>query len=515
MRLISCSITLLIVCAGIVCTAQQQRRNNNWIMSGDPSIKFSFNSNFQIDTLENNGLASPPYCAALTSASISDTMGQFQFFSSGFIVYNRDGYAMENGINVNCPLGNLLSNTIGFASSDQSSIILPKKNNQYYVFSTGMSDSLTQYWIDSMAFPGYDVFNYSIVDMDSNAGMGKVTVKNQILLQNQHYATAALTAVRHANNKDWWLVKADCYGHQYQQWLVKEDTILGPYYHAIADTANFCAPYVQIVFSEDGTKFASSIYSTVNGNDYTQINIVDMYDFNRGTGDFTFRNNYQVPCDTTSYQWDDAKAGISFSPDSKLLYLSTWYNIFQFEVADTARYSYIWIHGPDTTLDVFPSYHILANGEDGNLYIGNFDGSQHYMSYIDKPNIRGTGCDFVAHGIWQPYTNLMNPPNMPNYGLGQYGTYPLPVVSVVKVGGSVMVYPNPTSNQITIEYAHDTDELATFVLYDITGKVILEQTLPTHSKRYTIDLHEYAQGVYSYKITTRANAIFNGKLIKE
>ncbi len=79
----------------------------------------------------------------------------------------------------------------------------------------------------------------------------------------------------------------------------------------------------------------------------------------------------------------------------------------------------------------------------------------------------------------------------------------------------VMVYPNPTSNLVTIEYSDDTDELITFSLYEITGKVILEQTLPSHSKRYTIDLHEYAQGVYSYKITTRANAVFNGKLIKE
>jgi hypothetical protein len=88
------------------------------------------------------------------------------------------------------------------------------------------------------SFKGFDILNYSVVDMDSNNGNGKVVDKNHILLDSQHYAQMALTAVRHGNNKDWWLVKADLWKHQYQLFLVKEDTILGPYYHNIVDTTN-------------------------------------------------------------------------------------------------------------------------------------------------------------------------------------------------------------------------------------------------------------------------------------
>jgi len=510
-------IVFFILC--MICTlssiAQQQKRNNNWVVGYQPAVKFDFNNGVVIDSFENNSGTILPLCGAQTASCISDTLGDLLFFSNGFIVYDREGFAMDNGVFVNCPQGNLLCNTIGAgAISDQSSIILPKKNNQYYIFSTGMSDSLTQYWIDSTVFPGYDVFNYSIVDMDSNAGMGKVTVKNQILLQNQHYATAALTAVRHANNKDWWLVKADCYNHQYQQWLVKEDTILGPYYHTIVDTGNFCYRYAQIYFSEDGTKFVSSVSQVTYPNSYyLEYCRADIYDFDRSTGSFTYRNYYRVPSDTVTYPWEDGITGVNFSPDSKLLYMSTAYSIYQIDIMDTNRINAIYIHGPDTTIDQFQWYHILANGVDGNMYIGNFNGSQKYMSYIDKPNVRGTGCDFVAHGIWQPYTNLMNPPNMPNYGLGQYGTYPLPVVSVVKEGGSVMVYPNPTSNQLNIEYTLKENETAQFILYDMLGNALERIKLYGNVQKATMDVSHLAQGMYTYKVTSSSYKSYAGKFI--
>jgi hypothetical protein len=53
---------------------------------------------------------------------------------------------------------------------DQTSIILPKKDNTYYVFSTGMSDSVANNYINHV-YSEFDVLNYSVVDMDSNAGM--------------------------------------------------------------------------------------------------------------------------------------------------------------------------------------------------------------------------------------------------------------------------------------------------------------------------------------------------------
>lgn len=84
-----------------------------------------------------------------------------------------------------------------------------------------MSDSVANNYINHV-YTEFDVLNYSVVDMDSNAGMGKVVQKNVVLADKQHYVNCAMQAVKHSNGKDWWLVKADCINNRYQEFLVKK-----------------------------------------------------------------------------------------------------------------------------------------------------------------------------------------------------------------------------------------------------------------------------------------------------
>ena len=217
--------------------AQDYKRNNVWSIGSEPVLKFNFTNGLQIDTVENYNQPVPVGCIINSCSSISDTTGKLLFFSNGYILYDSSGYALDNGLYVNCPYGNVLANYYGGKSIfDQTSIILPKKGNTYYVFSTGMSDSFANLYLIGLG-PGFDVLNYSVVDMDSNAGLGKVIAKNVVLADNQHFTNTALHAVKHSNGKDWWLVKADCYNNRYQEFLVREDTILGPFYHQATDYA--------------------------------------------------------------------------------------------------------------------------------------------------------------------------------------------------------------------------------------------------------------------------------------
>ena len=329
--------------------------------------------------------------------------------------------------------------------------------------------------------------------MDSNAGLGKVTVKNKILMQNQEYVNVALTAVRHGHGKDWWLVKADCLNHKYQSFLVKEDTIEGPYYHNITDTENYCAFYTQIYFSNDGTKFISDIYNhIVDSITYFDNNRVDVYDFDRCSGAFTFNNYYIVPQDTTSYPAYDFKAGICFSPNGKLLYLSNNYTIYQIDLEDTDKYNALFITGPDTSINYFPWYSTMACAPDGKLYIGNYNGIRPYMSYIDSPNVKGLGCHFVPQGLWQPYnSNLLQPPNMTNYGLGWNGLCsPLSIAEVDVSNDGFVVYPNPTHNKFHIITKTPNSKKE---FYNSVGQLIFS------SYSNEIDVSRYSKGVYYLK----------------
>ncbi|MBL7765023.1 MAG: T9SS type A sorting domain-containing protein [Chitinophagaceae bacterium] len=481
--------------------AQEKKRNNIWTLGFSPTAVFNFNgTNLQIDSFNLPALSSG-------NTTISDTSGNLLFFSCGFALLNKEGQLMGNGLDVNCPDGNILANYYSHRSIfDQTCIAIPKKGNTYYVFSTGMTDSVANNYLNQV-YTEFDVLNYSIVDMDSNAGKGKVVEKNKILVDDQHYVNCALTAVKHSNGKDWWLVKADCVNHRYQEFIVREDTILGPYYQTIVDTGGFCAFNSQIYFSEDGNKFASSIYGSVDsisGVPYYDFNRVELYDFDRCTGQITFNNYYRVPYDTSSYPNNDYKSGICFSPDGKLLYMSNLYTIYQIDLLDTNKYNASLISGPDTLLSVFPWYNQMACGPDGKLYVGNFGGSRKYMSYIDKPNVKGLGCDFIPQGVWQPYTNLLSPPNMPNYGLGKDTTVicdPIGLEESEKENERVTIFPNPSAlGMFNVECSMFNKCDVELEVYTLLGQKVLSQTVKRGTLRAEVDVRGLADGVYFLRV---------------
>ena len=485
---------MLGLCTNLV-FGQEYKRGNNWVLGFNPVAVFDFNSGaLLIDSLN--------FPAISTGVSaVSDTNGILVFFSSGFALLARDGFLLEDGLDVNCPKGNILADYYSYRSLfSQTSIILPQKGNRYYVFSTGMSDSAANAYLNH-TLTEFDLLNYSIVDMDSNNGKGKVVEKNVILADSQQYINCALQAVKHANGKDWWLVKADCKNHRYQEYLVKEDTILGPYYQYADQHGQFCFFYGELYFNPQGTIMASSVHGSLdtfpNKLRYDP-NRVELYDFDRCDGSIHFRNYYPEPFDTSSYPYHDYKHGISFSPNGKLLYMSNLYTIYQIDIEDTNVHNATFIHGPDTTLTEFPWYETMACGPDGKLYIGNSNGTRQYMSYIDKPNIKGLGCDFVAQGVWQPYTNLMSPPNMPNYGLNADTSivcWPLVASSISKEESKLNCYPNPASTSLTIELTTNKKGLVPLEMYNMVGELFLKTEIQSQTK-VQISMSTLPKGVY-------------------
>jgi len=476
-------LNVLLLYFGITCFAQAYRRNENWIIGFAPAIIFNFNGPLLIDTLPN-------VSATYQASCISDTNGNFLFYMNGFNLVNYNCQHVQDGTYLNCPQGVLWGNYSGGTTPwDQNSIIIPKKNNQYYVFSTGMSDSVATNYINHIKTE-FDVLNYAVVDMDLNGGLGKVIEKNKVILDHQHYRNAAMTAVKHANGKDWWLIKTDCTFHRYQEYLVREDSILGPFYLPISDTGDFCYGFGQIYFSEDGKQLASGVYMKIDTNGVYSPNRLDLYDFDRCDGQLQFKKYYMVPYDTGSYSLRDRKMGMCFSPNNNLLYVSNYFTVYQIDLQDTNTYNAQFIHGPDTSdLSHFPLYSHISLAPDGRLYIGNFNGTRKYMSYIEYPDSQGTACHFVPLGVWQPFTNLLDPPNMPNYGLGPDTSkicWPLQQSESGERQSEWVVYPNPASTQLYFRGAERKKKR----LYNAYGVII------TETFKEEIDVKNLSRGLY-------------------
>lgn len=283
----------------------------------------------------------------VTNASICDAGGNLLFFSNGCAIYDAFGQVMENGDDINpgivhdnqCPNG-------GSYTSPKGMIILPKPGNagEYYVF----HDAIT-YGVASPYLVYHDRLYYTVVDMSQNGGLGAVMEKNELLTQDTLFG-GTLSAVKHANGEDWWVIMAQepNRGNRYYKALLTANGVsmvdtqhIGPYPNPFASSGG------QAAFSPDGTKYAL----------YSKPLQCWLFDFDRNTGQLS---NFQaLYADTTQGFF----GSLAFSPNSRYLYIGTQFKLWQF----------------DTEAPDIQASKILIDEYDGYKYAGVFATLFSYM----------------------------------------------------------------------------------------------------------------------------------------
>ena len=149
-------------------------------------------------------------------ATISDQNGALLFYTDGMTVYDRNHGIMPNGTGL-----------VGNNSSTQSSIIVgkPMSVDIYYIFT-----------IDGTTGGGIGL-HFSEVDMTLNGGLGDVnSIKNVMLFP---YGCEKVTAVKHQNGTDFWIVSRLENSNEYHSYLLSSSgvnttpvvTNIGPVYN--------------------------------------------------------------------------------------------------------------------------------------------------------------------------------------------------------------------------------------------------------------------------------------------
>ncbi|MEZ5046193.1 MAG: T9SS type A sorting domain-containing protein [Chitinophagaceae bacterium] len=77
----------------------------------------------------------------------------------------------------------------------------------------------------------------------------------------------------------------------------------------------------------------------------------------------------------------------------------------------------------------------------------------------------------------------------------------------------VLLYPNPTTDMVTIESNLFKDADAELEFYDMLGKRVVEQSIPKGNSKHTIVLKNLLHGVYNYKVRINSE-VFTGKIVK-
>ncbi len=366
-----CLVACIVLCfLHIFCIAQGEA--NNWYFGVRAGLSF------------NSGTPEPVYNSQMSTAegcaSISDRDGKLLFYSDGYFIWNRNHQRMTN---------DGLYSVIGDNSNgSQTGVIVPWADNDslYYVFSLGQL--------------GGNLY-YSVVNINRNGGLGEV-INKKILLQSG--VCEKLTAVRHCNKRDYWVVAHKFNSDEYCTFLIQPTGLV--HNPVLSPTGNFIMNSNGMEFSNtmgylknspDGRLLAAAHYV----NDY-----VELTDFNTTTGTVSNPRKLYVRPNGVISPVFDGPYGIEFSHDSRVMYVSSYYGpphndttaLYQFDVTQTSeaaiQASKFFIYGADWSDNTLTA---LQLGPDKKIYVAKYG---YYLSVINRPEILGTACQFVTDAIY-------------------------------------------------------------------------------------------------------------------
>ena len=77
------------------------------------------------------------------------------------------------------------------------------------------------------------------------------------------------------------------------------------------------------------------------------------------------------------------------------------------------------------------------------------------------------------------------------------------------------IFPNPSQNNINIEFDNNSRSNYTLVVNNNLGQIVFEKIIPKDEKTISIDIKDFADGIYTYIITNNSgNNFLSGKFIK-
>lgn len=466
-------------------------------------LSFLDDGTYRVDT---TGLWQP-YRHTFNPAFMPDSANGILFQCNGHLVANRLGQIIDNG--------DKLTDSIFYSgyynrgnTITQSTVALPKKNNTYWIFYYSYSDSL--FW-SGEGSP--DRLYYALVDMNANNGAGKV-IQKKIPVYKGIMGDCRLTAVKHANGKDWWLVNHGYTNDVYNKFLVTEDTVLGPFIQHIGEPD--AEPDIDggAQFSMDGTKYA-------NGTIASPMNLMD---FDRCTGMFSNVRSISAYAELpwTPSDSNSVVDGLCFSPNGRYLYVTSLKYLLQYDTwATPVEDSRVLIAKVDSTYNNTEPFYSLFVSPHNKIIVSNFQGLPSFSYYhtIESPDSAGLACDFRKRSLIIPSSLSDNTlPNVINLQLAALpdGACDTAVTAIPNDNAQsegdfmVKVFPNPSANLVFVE-STDKEVVGTLTVTDALGR--MQYSNNTFEQATVVKVKDWQNGIYFWCITSANGKAMYGKFL--
>jgi hypothetical protein len=181
--------------------------------------------------------------------------------------------------------------------------------------------------------------------MNKDEGDGEVIYKNKDIITNKLLLGSYLTAIRHSNQKEWWVLQPLLGTIIMTLKIGTEGVVLDRMQHSYQVFDDFRSSSSGTAkFSQDGTKYA--IY-----NYYDQLNV---YDFDRNTGKLSNHQKINVIPEDEIDRTQIIFSSIEWSPNSRYIYTAGHLYLYQIDTYEpNVTKSIVLIDTYNGTMDPF------------------------------------------------------------------------------------------------------------------------------------------------------------------
>ncbi len=442
-------VFLIFLCISAINFAQQ-RYAEQWYFGNKAGLDFSNGSPV--------ALTSSQMAAGEGSASVSDpATGALLFYTDGINVWNAANTVMPNG-----------SGLMGGISSTQAALIVPKPqdSNQYYIFTTDQ-------------IGGSLGLRFSVVNMLLDGGNGNVVAKN-VLLKTP--VTEKITAVKQPGTANYWLLthgwNSDAF-YAYKITPTGIDSAIVSHTGIVHSDAMIQNSYGQMKFNTCGDRLALAA---------GYLDKVELFDFDVSTG---------IVSNPQTISYSDHVYGIEFSPNSDLLYVSTYEangTLLQYDLTlptISAMISAVQIIS--TTPDIYP----LQRGPDGKIYV--VKSFSQYVGVIQSPdNVGNLACNYIDNAIdldpsFMGLNSGIGLPNLVSSFMGGASLCPGASAGINENNPEdFAVFPNPSNGGFTFTVENGRSEIQ---ITDVSGKLLETHVNLVPGTQFSFG-ENYTAGVY-------------------